>query len=772
MRTGLRFIRPSRNISSDCGRPAVPDPQVQRDERMRKRLQAAVLCLCLLAGGCAGVSVPAQALAAQQSGAAAFDEAGRLPTGRIPVEETTIAPGEDVTCHRSGGESRRFVENMRGAAVGQSEWDRYKNYYFYNQMDGPRRAFWDELDAICMKYLTTQADAHLTQGKWHLDFLGSGYLTHTQMKDLMCMFRYLNPQYYFINQMLYTQTINGESFMAFGIYPSFADGAARAVETARVKTAVASWQSQIDACASEEEKVRKIHDLIVEKVDYNDAIYDKDFDESTQYSQSVYSVFCMDRTVCAGYAQSFAMMCNGSGIDAVSVTSEEHEWNKVRINDSWYNVDCTWDDQSVTSYLYFERNDYFYDVTDYQNRLQHKEENCWEGYLPVCSLDSAPVSFSASGTLPAITETTAAPVIRTWESGLVTIACDTAGAGIYYSLDGGDPAPASVKCEPYTQPFAADGREVRAVAVCDGKWDSRVVSSLDDNAGGNGTGGSDRPWDGGDSVGGGNGAGGSGKPWDGGDSVGGGSGSAGDGSPGGSGGAGDSGTGGSGGAGSDSEQAGKSLAGAKIRLSKTTYDYNGKARKPAVTVTLGGKTLAGGADYTVSYRNNKNIGTAAVVVTGKGGYSGKAEKTFSIKARKGSVFAVKGLRYRITGSSEAAFAGTESAKTTKVVIPASVKIGGRSFKVTSVADKALKNRKKVTSVTVGKNVKTIGREAFAGCKKLRKLTISSTKLKSVGKNALKGIPSDARIKVPAGKQKKYQKLFQKKGQGSQVRIEK
>ena len=40
------------------------------------------------------------------------------------------------------------------------------------------------------------------------------------------------------------------------------------------------------------------------------------------------------------------MMCNGSGIDAVAVTSYYHEWNKVRLNDSWYNVDCTWDERT------------------------------------------------------------------------------------------------------------------------------------------------------------------------------------------------------------------------------------------------------------------------------------------------------------------------------------------------------------------------------------------------------------------------------------------
>lgn len=125
-------------------------------------------------------------------------------------------------------------------------------------------------------------------------------------------------------------------------------------KTEKVKEQVDAWQEQIDQCSKDYEKVKKIHDLICEKVYYNQALVNSDFaTESTEYSQSVYSVFCTDKTVCAGYAQSFAMMCNGSGIDTAVVTSSNHEWNKVKICSSWYNVDCTWDDQSDGYYYNF-----------------------------------------------------------------------------------------------------------------------------------------------------------------------------------------------------------------------------------------------------------------------------------------------------------------------------------------------------------------------------------------------------------------------------------
>ena len=50
--------------------------------------------------------------------------------------------------------------------------------------------------------------------------------------------------------------------------------------------------------------------------------------------------------------------------------------------------------------------------------------------------------------------------------------------------------------------------------------------------------------------------------------------------------------------------------------------YDGRAKTPGVTVTLAGVTLKAGTDYTVSYANNVNPGTATATVTGKGSYAG------------------------------------------------------------------------------------------------------------------------------------------------------
>ena len=58
--------------------------------------------------------------------------------------------------------------------------------------------------------------------------------------------------------------------------------------------------------------------------------------------------------------------------------------------------------------------------------------------------------------------------------------------------------------------------------------------------------------------------------------------------------------------------------------------YTGSAITPACKVVIGGRTLVKGTDYTVSYKLNKNVGTATLVVKGTGNYYGQATRTFHI----------------------------------------------------------------------------------------------------------------------------------------------
>lgn len=221
-----------------------------------------------------------------------------------------------------------------------------------------------------------------------------------------------------------------------------------------------------------------------------------------------------------------------------------------------------------------------------------------------------------------------------------------------------------------------------------------------------------------------------------------------------------------------------SIASAQISTIKTQL-YAGKAIKPSVTVTLNGKKLKAGTDYTVSYANNTKAGsTASVIITGKGNYVGTAIQNFEIAAipAKGKVYTSGNLKYKVTKSAYkngtvSVYAPAEKSLTSASV-PATVKINGYTFNVTAIGDKAFNGCTKLKKVTIGSKVTTIGKQAFNGCKALTSITVNSKVLKTVGASALKGISAKAVIKVPAAKLSAYQKLFKGKGQKNSVKITK
>ena len=77
-----------------------------------------------------------------------------------------------------------------------------------------------------------------------------------------------------------------------------------------------------------------------------------------------------------------------------------------------------------------------------------------------------------------------------------------------------------------------------------------------------------------------------------------------------------------------------SIAGAKVTLSKKSFTYNGKVRKPSIK-TIGGRALKAGTDYTVKWSNSKskNVGSYTVTIKGKGKYTGTTKTTYKINPK-------------------------------------------------------------------------------------------------------------------------------------------
>lgn len=118
-----------------------------------------------------------------------------------------------------------------------------------------------------------------------------------------------------------------------------------------------------------------VHDALMEMVDY---------DESADMNQSAYSALVLGRSVCAGYARAFQYLMQQLGIPCYYCTGtsgEDHAWNIIRLDDTYYNVDVTWDDTNPSTYDYFNKSDNEFAGTHVRSSLSV--------YLPACGTSVA-----------------------------------------------------------------------------------------------------------------------------------------------------------------------------------------------------------------------------------------------------------------------------------------------------------------------------------------------------------------------------------------------
>ena len=142
----------------------------------------------------------------------------------------------------------------------------------------------------------------------------------------------------------------------------------------------------------------------------------------------------------------------------------------------------------------------------------------------------------------------------------------------------------------------------------------------------------------------------------------------------------------------------------------------------------------------------------------------------------GTVLSAATGSYKVTKADatvgEVAYYGPANKKVTKITVPQTVTIDGITYKVTSIADKACQNCRKLKTVTIGSNVAKIGKSAFNGCKAIKTVTIKTTKLtaKSIGAKAFKGITKKATFKVPKKQKKAYKTIICKKGANKKAKF--
>ncbi len=128
-----------------------------------------------------------------------------------------------------------------------------------------------------------------------------------------------------------------------------------------------------DSNLSIKDQIKVYHDYIIDNT-----IYDSDRSDNNiiKYkSDTAYGTLIEGYSLCGGYTDSIAIILNDMAIENYRVSSDNHVWNAVKIDDKWYNLDLTWDDPVTNTGTQLIENDFFLIDTTTLHNIEKTEHD-------------------------------------------------------------------------------------------------------------------------------------------------------------------------------------------------------------------------------------------------------------------------------------------------------------------------------------------------------------------------------------------------------------
>lgn len=156
-----------------------------------------------------------------------------------------------------------------------------------------------------------------------------------------------------------------------------------------VMTAARDIATQASTYPTDYDKMKFVHDYLVDNVTYDHFCSDKDSKTkpqvSSQQSHTVYGALINDLAVCDGYAKTYQLIMNMLGIECEYIDGDAgggHAWNFMKLDGKYYWMDVTWDDPDSKDYPHYTRYWYF-NVDDATLKTDHTPE--YKVMTPSCS---------------------------------------------------------------------------------------------------------------------------------------------------------------------------------------------------------------------------------------------------------------------------------------------------------------------------------------------------------------------------------------------------
>lgn len=254
---------------------------------------------------------------------------------------------------------------ISGSTVGTQVLNKneYQNKYLYSQLGENGKIIYEKL---------YENKENLKTGTYTIQFGNAFYdiLSQENGSDKLQeeyqtaieAFTYDNPDVFYIDvtkMYINIETIQKIFSTKYNVYINSAKDPTYLLDGFTSKEQIDQCESQVIAVKNQIlnqiagkndiEKMRYIHDYLVDTIEY-----DQTFGEKNIYN--IYGALVSKTCVCEGYAKASQYLLNEAGLENIIITgtatnsdgkTENHSWNYVNIDEKWYAIDTTWDDPII-----------------------------------------------------------------------------------------------------------------------------------------------------------------------------------------------------------------------------------------------------------------------------------------------------------------------------------------------------------------------------------------------------------------------------------------
>ncbi len=275
----------------------------------------------------------------------------------------------------------------------------YDTDYYYNRMSSTYKKIYNDLYSVVNSAMTSTANftaGTLTQVNFSED--RSIVLTGDELHRLYRRFYFSNPQFFFIaNGYSYTYQ-HGDQNQIIGIAvrvnTRYRPYSVRNQYKNNLNKITGQWLAEINSKDTLLEKQEAIYTKLCNKIVYTHR-YNND---GSNCDQDMAAGVVDGACVCNGYALAAEYLCNASGINCITVTSETHAWNIVELYNNWYEMDVTWIDTSGGNLKWLNKShDTIMTQDGEDGKISHDyETDIWGSDIPVTEYDTVKINGIAS----------------------------------------------------------------------------------------------------------------------------------------------------------------------------------------------------------------------------------------------------------------------------------------------------------------------------------------------------------------------------------------